>query len=447
MANNPQRQIDRFLVVSDVCYIQPDIDTALDPANLNWRHKADISWEEVVIRRPSRDCKNRDLISEKITARGLRMTLTYTEVTAEIYAFWAALFMGASTAPTGTPQNEEQLLARTGTVNSGDFKLRMVFEGRTVTTAPIAYDASNADIIAALTHSRMLFIQPGDVDITGTWGGGGLTIEFIGRLANANLPLLTVVDSTVGGGGSVGVTSVQNGDQNFHEFTRSAANEKAYFSFALGWDSVTDRVEQYAGYAVEQFNPSANLDENGQLQVVIVGPWEPYAILDTFSIPECENITPLVSEDVKVIINSNYETTDINNHSWAFNDNVPVDKRAAYGFDSVDITRLMRGDQPSYEGTTGVFASEEDPIYLLGVNERTQDPVPHVTHFGQPGDRFSIIANETKIKFGQNRITYAGSLNESVVNVIETPYKDGSDAPVSFQAWTSQTEQLLQLEP
>lgn len=446
MPNKRQRLIDRFLVVSDVCYVQPDIDTALDPANLNWRHKADISWEEVVVRRPTRDCKNQDLIAEKISTRGLRMTLTYSELTPEIFAFWGALFLGASASPTGTPANETQTISRTGTVSGGTFTITATLEGRSVTTAPIAFDATNEEIEAALTHSRMLFIQPGDVAVTGTWGTS-LTVTFGGRLANANMPLMTSNSTNITGGGSVDIAAGTAGAQYYHAITRSASNQKQYFSFALGWDSVTDRVEQYAGFVVEQFTPSVNADENAQLTVVIVGPWEPYAILESFSIPACENIDPLVSEDCKVLIDGNWETTDVNNHSWALNDNVPVDKQSAYGFDSVDITRLMRGDQPSYEATTGIFGDEESAIYVLAQTERTANPVSHTTHFGQPGNRFSVIAAETKVKFGNNRITYAGTLNESVINLIETPYKDGSNAPVRFEAYIPQSAQLLQLEP
>lgn len=448
MPNNRQRLIDRFLVVSDKCYVQPDIETALNPANINWRHKADITWEEVVVRRVRRDCKNRDIIKETLTSRGLRMTFNYTEVTPAIMAFWGALFLGASTAPTGTPADETQMLARTGTVSGGTFKLRMVFEGRTVTTAPIAWDATALDVQNAITHSRMLFIQPGDVVVEGDWDEG-MQIIFMntGRLAKANMPLFVVVDSTVTGGGSVGVSAGTNGAQYYHQFTRSASNDKQYFSFVLGWDSVTDRVEQYAGFVVEQFNPAANLDEDVQLSVVVVGPWEAFAILDDFVIPACQNIEPLVSEDVKVIIDGNWETVDINNHSWTMNDAVPTDKASANGFDSVDFTRLKRGDQPSYEATTGVFGDEESNVYDLARNERTQDPVGHVTHFGQPGNRFSIWADETKVKFGSNRLSYAGTLNESVINLVETPYKNGTNAPVRFEAYINQSQQLLQLEP
>lgn len=447
MANNRHELINRFLMVSDVCYVQPDIDTPLDPANINWRHKADISWEEVVLRRPSRDCKNQDLINEKISTRGLRMTLSYPEVTDEIMAFWGALYLGAAAAPTGTPQNETQTLSRTGTVSGGGFKVRADMEGMQVTSAVIPYDATNQEIIDALTHSRMLWIQPGDISLTGTWGTA-IVIEFIGRLEKANIPTLTIVDSTVTGGGSVGIAATQNGANKYHLFTRSASSQKQYFSFVLGWDDVADRVEQYAGYAVEQFNPSVNADENAALQVVIVGPWQPAAILEDFDIVPCENIEPIPSEDCKVIIDSNWETTDINNHSWSLNDNVPTDKASAHGFASVDITRLRRGNQPSYEATNGIFGDEESNIYDLAVNERTQDPVPHITHFGMPGHRFSVVAENAKIKFGANRLTYAGTLNESVVNTTSTAYRqtDG-DPPVYFEAYMDQTAQLLQLEP
>lgn len=440
MSNNPQRLVNRFLAVSGIGRVQTAADVGLLNAEIDTRHACQITMEELVQRREQRDCTGRDLIGEQIRTRGLRFTFQYSEITPQIAALWAAYYFGASAAPTGTPANEVQALARTGTVSSGTFRLQLAHEGFTVKTRAIAYNATTAEIAAALTEARMVFLQPGDISVTGDWGTA-MAIEFTGRMAGANLPLLTVENSTVGGGGSVGVTSTTNGEQLLHEVTRAVDDTKLRFSFALGWDDVTDRVEKYVGFVCESLQFTAEKRQAVGLTVSVVGPWEP-EIETAFSIPECENITPLMTDDCRVQVNSTWETSDLNQLNYSLNDNVPLDETSAYPFAGIDVSKLERGDQPAYEITAGVFGSEEDALYTLALNERTQAAVDVKVHLGQPGNRFSLLSPSTKIKFQNNRIAFAGSLNESVIQIIGTPY--ATSPPVEAEAYISQAEAFLQ---
>lgn len=445
--NNPQRLIDRFLALSGTGAIQTDKDTALLNAEIDTRHRCEISQTEIVLRNESRDCNGRDLMDETIRTRGLRFTFTYNEVTPQILSLWAAYFFGAISSPVGTPANESQTLTRTGTVTGGNFKLRMELEGRIVTTKPIAWNATNLDIIDKLTAARMIFIQPGDVALSGTWATA-ITVSFpnTGRLGRANLPMLQVIQDAEATltGTTPGITAAQvtPGAQNYHQGFRSVANDKVRFTFALGWEPVTTRVEKYVGFVCESFSPRLERRQNVGLTVSVVGPWDP-DIEAAFTIPACQNITPLLTDDCKVTINGSWETPDISTENYTLNDNVPTDESSAYGFDDVDIQDLERGDQPTYSIEAGIFGSEQDVIYDLAADERTADPVSYTTHFGQPGNRFSLISTRTKIKFQDQRMTSAGALRKSVIQITGTPYKNGVTPPIAWEAYLDQSTAFL----
>lgn len=446
MSNNPQRLLNRFLAMSGVGYVQSAIDVGIADADIDTRHKCDITMEEIVLRNDTRDCRGQDLINQNLRTRGLRLTLNYSEVTPAILAFWAAYYFGASANPTGSPLDEVQTITRTGTVSGGTFTLALTLEGRTVTTTPIAWNATNAAIQDALTAARMKFIQPGDVVVTGTWGTA-ITVTFGGRLAKANLAnLVADVTSLTGSIPGLTVANSAQGAQYFHAITRSTGTEKSRFSFVLGWDTVTDRFEKYIGFVCDTFNPSFPRRQNATLQVSLIGPWEP-EILTSLTVPECENITPLLTDDCKVLIDGNWETTDINTLSINLNDNVPTDEASAYGFDDVDIQTLERGDQPTYGITTGIFASEADAVYQLAYNERTEAPVDVKIHCGQPGNRLSILAPYAKVKFQNNRMTTAGTLRRSVVQLDITPFSSGGLPPVKAEAYVDQSTAFLATAP
>lgn len=437
MPNIIQRLVDRFIVVSDIGKVQTAPDVPLLNADLTTRDKCEVTMAEVIERRETRDCRNEDLIDTDITTRLLRLTLNYTEVTPHIMNRWLALFLGGVAAPVGAPANEVQTLTVTGS-GANSYVIAATLEGRTVTTKPILATGSATDIQNALTAARMLFIQPGDVVVTGV-GPFTLTFPPTGRLGRANIPLMVATPT----GGTAVITAATDGAQRLHVLTRSSSRVKPRFSFALGWENVTNRVEKYAGFVVESYNPTA--ERNGQvgLSVSIVGPWEYDSIETTFTIPNCVNITPLQVEDVKVLVDGNYQTTDVNSLAITLNDNVPVDQLSAFGWDAIDVQTLERGDQPAYDVNMSLFGSEVDAAYQLAYLERTQVPVPVIAHFGQPGNRCSILMPKTKIRFQGNRWTFVGTRNASVIQLEGTPYRDSSNPPVSAEAYDEQATAFL----
>lgn len=562
MANTRQVLTDRFVAFSGIGKKQTGFGTPLANSDLDTRDKCTITREEVPDRRVYMDCRGEDPVDTKIQSRFARYTFDYAEVTPQIIARWTAYKEGASAAPTGTPANEVQTLTRNGTVSGGTFTLALTLEGRTVTTKPIAWDATSTAIAAALTAARMKFIEPGDVTITGGtlqvetatavgnissagdlavtvtaagmpnspkqvgvavldtdddgtaiaakiraalaldadvsaffdisgatdqiiltakaaaandatmnialengtaagltedltsadttagvagtgWGATGMTLTFANRLGKTNLPLLTVDNTLITGGGTIDAAQVTPGDQNYHAMTRSTSRVKPYVTFAMGWDTVTDRVEKYADYAVDSVTPSGTLDGDVSLQVVMVGPWPEDSLEAAFDIPECVNIDPLQTKDCRIQIDGNWETTDINSINLGSNDNVPTDRLSAFGFDGMDIERLERGRQPTNTFSAAIFGSETDPIYQLALNERTEDPVAVNVHFGMPGNRCSWHFPKVQVYFQTNRLGSAGEAQYSVINIEGLPLKNANNPPFNSTAYLDQATAFL----
>ncbi|MBX3266422.1 MAG: hypothetical protein KF831_06915 [Acidobacteria bacterium] len=444
MPNTRQVLTDRFFVVNNAGKVQSAIGVPLVNGDLDTRDKCTVTREEIVTRRDYRDCRDEDLIEAKIDSRLARYTLDYAEVTPQIIARWSAMLLGAAASPTGSPSNEVQTLTRSGTVDGGTFTIALTLEGRTVTTKPIAWDATPAAIQAALTAPRMLFVQPGDVVVTGDWTGGIiLTFPNTGRLGRANLPLVVVDDAAITGGGGIDVAETTPGAQRFHDFSRSTSRVKPRVTFALGWDTDTDRVEKYADYVVEAVNPATSLDGNVTLQVQLLGPWEYDSIETAFDIPECVNIDPLQARDCRIQIDGEWQTVDINSINLSANDNVPTDRLSAFPFDGIDVQNLERGRQPAYGVSASIFGSEVDSIYQLAQNERTEDPVDVKVHFGFPGNRCTWNLPKTEIRFQSNRWGTAGEAQYATIQLEGVPFKDGLNAPLNVEAYLDQATAFL----
>jgi len=431
MPNTREVLNDRFVVFPAEGIVQAAWDTPVANADITVRHKVQIARSLDVERQEIRDCRDEDLVDRKVRTRRRTMTLTYTEVSDQILAMWTALYLGTAAAPTGTPANEVQTLTDGGTAGT----LAMTLEGRTVTTQSIPTGSTAAQIQNYLTAARMLFIQPGDVVVTGT-GPFTLTFPDTGRLGRANLP-------TIVGTGGMSVAAGTNGAQNFHAFTRSTSRTKQLISFCMGWETDIDRVEKYINYAVVSLNLTLSLDGDVGLVVTLVGMWDYDSIETTFTIPDCNNVTPMPVSDSRININSVWQTTDINSLSITVTDNVPLDRQSAYGFDGIDLQQLKRGIQPSYTFALSVFGSEVDSIYTLAHDERTQAAVPVIFHFGMPGHRVSWFFDKTELSFQSDPIGAAGALQSSVIQIDGTAFKNVTAAPFDAEAYVAQSAAFL----
>ncbi|WP_280244249.1 hypothetical protein [Nocardia abscessus] len=101
--------------------------------------------------------------------------------------------------------NEEQLVTITGSPTGGTWTL--TFQG--ATTTALAHNAAAAAVQSAL--QALSTIGTGNCTVTGA-AGGPYTVEFVGDLAQLNLPLMTATDALTGGTSpEVTVTEAQAG--------------------------------------------------------------------------------------------------------------------------------------------------------------------------------------------------------------------------------------------
>lgn len=432
MANTRNELVNRFIAFSGQGKVQSAIGTAQPNADINTRDKCTITREEVVTRRDVRDCRDSDLMDSQVITRLARYTLVYAEVTPQILARWFAWYAGGSATPTGTPTNEVQSLAV-----SADGTLSLTLEGRTVTTKTIPFAGiTAAKIQAALTTSRMFFIHPGDVVVTGASSPFTLTFPNTGRLGRANLPLV------IGTGGMV-VSATTNGDQNYHAFSRATSRVKQRFSFLLGYEDNTGTLEKYADFVCESFQPQASLSADPSLTVTIVGPWDYDSLEPTYTVPACVNPDALRTEDCKLEVNGAFQTSDLNSLTNNLNDNIPIDRLSAFAYDGMEVQTLIRGKQPTYNSSASVFGIYDAAVYILAQNERTQVPVDVIQHYGLPGNRFTLLYPNAKVRFQNNREGFVGAAETASINLEFVPFVDGVNPPIDGEAYLDQTAQFL----
>ncbi len=443
MASKPQRLINQFVAFSGAGGVQSDHNVPMDDADLDTRDKCEISVEDVVARRVILDCENRYADDETTDTRLKRFTFTYAIVTAQILARWAAYFFGSATAPTGTPQNEVQTLTRTGTVSGGTFTITFALEGRTGVTAAIPWNATPAQIATALIKQPSTIgnlIKAGDVTVTGDWTTG-IVITFTNRLERADLPLVVIGNGSLTGGGTVTVAQTTAGANKFHEFANSTDDSKAEFSFALGYKTGNLATEKYYNAVCERFDPVLNRSGDVGLTVSVLANYEAEQVAG-FSVPPCVNNPPMKTADCRIQIGTEFKTLDIFQQTMTNNDAVSVDADT-FGFDSLDPEKHERGDQPQYSIAAQIFGAPNDPDDALAVAVRSESNVAYTTHFGMPGDRFTLLAPNTRVKPQSNSRQHAGPRNRSVISLDGLPMRDGANAPVRAEAHISATSAFL----
>jgi len=431
---------DRFLAISLAGLRQNAIDEPMDAADLDYRLKCEYTRQYIDERKVVLDCDGVDIDDEKLQRSRLLLTLTFPQgVTPQIMAVFGFYYMGTSAAPVGTPANEVHTLTRVGDITSGTFKLAFPdFEGRSGTTKPIVWNATIAEIEAALTRASATIgklIKDGDVIVAGTWGAG-ITITYSERLANANLPLLTV-DNTAMVGGTVAIAATTNGAQRVHAGTRSSSRQKVKFCMAAGDKTGAVATEMLYNCAVDSFTPTiSDADDNVGLTVAIICNSTPIE-LDDFEVPACENPEPLEKKDCRIKIGSKWESLDLWSQTIALNDAILTGKEV-YGFDGEQMETVMRSRNPSYQMPTQVLASSNDAI---AATVNTKQPVE--THFGQPGNRFSVLAGNALIKRQADPYPYVGELGRSAIALDITPHRDGLNVPVKIESRLDQATQFL----
>lgn len=444
MANARWRKIHQFVAFSGAGKKQAAYDDFMLHADIDTRDACEVEQNDNVERRQEFDCDGVDLIKEPIANRYVQFRLTYSKFTAQIAARFTAYKEGVAGASSGAAANEVLTITRNGTVSGGSFTISITHEGKTGTTEAIAFDASNAVILAALlkkTGSATAmgkFFKPGDIAVSGTWGSA-ITLTYGGRYANTNMTELTTVDTSLTGGGSLDVATTVPGDSELHAISRSTDGTLPLFSMAMGDKNESVATEVYGNCAVESIDYDFNQGENVQMVVVINAYFVPEKT-ELFDVPACVNITPVKTEDCKFRINSNWETPDVFSCRFSHANNIPVE--AAQGYDDIDITTAwQRGDIPTQGFTASIFGSSDTALYQLAEAEETAgNEVAWVIYLGNGGDRLTISSATTKIYFQSTRNGFEGPLRQSTMNLVGSPH---ASPPLTFAYNGVQTATFL----
>lgn len=128
--------------------------------------------------------------------------------------------------PDNDPQNEIQEVVVDAT--AGNFELRLSNLVGSRDSTPISFDASAAEVQAALEamgppNGKLPGLSPGDVTVGGP-AGGPWTIEFTGALADTDIRQLQTVESTLSGGGELATVGTPQGGANFEICVPSAGD-------------------------------------------------------------------------------------------------------------------------------------------------------------------------------------------------------------------------------
>ena len=443
--NSRWRKINRFLAISGIGKKQSGLGEFLADADLDTRENCQLEIDVEVERGAERSCDNRDLTSEPVKSRYRKFRLTYDNPTPQQMFRMIAYKEGAVTAPVATSANEAQTLTRTGNVTGGTFPISLNdLEGRSGVTKQIPFNAAALQIQAAIIdQSKSLgkIIRPGDIAASGDWTTG-IVLTFAKRLGNMNLPLLEVDNSSITGGGTIVVTQTTAGDQNYHTAQRSADGTKALFTVATGDQTGSIATRKYGDAVVDSIDFTANTDQtNVQMVVTILCNFNPEDI-SNFSVPPCVKLPAVRVEDVRLEIDGTFENRNLVNHAISVSDNIPV--KSAFVFDDIDVSAaFVAGDQPTQQFTTEIFGDSNHPLYALAENEYVEgNEVEFITHFGNPGNRFSVIADETKIKPQGQLEGFSGEANQSTVKITGTPYAI-TDIPVRYEAYLDQAVAFL----
>lgn len=441
--NERWRKINQFLAVSGIGMQQPALGTPLADADIDTRDKCDIEERNVVDRTDEYNCDEVDLIDQPIRRRSKQFRFTYTRPSPQIMARYLAYFLGVAASPTGSPANEVKTLTRSGTVSGGTFTITFTLEGRTGVTEAIAWNASTSALQAALINAAKSIgrlIKNGDVVVTGDWTTG-MICTFGGRLAHADLPVFTIGNSLITGGGTVVSAETTDGANKYHAITRSTDQSKPLFSFATGEKNGVIATRKFHDAVVESIDFTTDINQvNVQMVVVVSANFNPDAITG-FSVPACVSVTPCRVFDCRVKVNSEWQSSDVVSLNATLNDNIPIE--GGFNYDDIDpSTEWQRGDKPTQDFAMEIYGDTDDTLYALADNEVTQDPVAVLLHYGNPGNRVTLNAPETKIKFQDNPTGFAGPMNQSTIKVNGTPYGISGD-PFSVDCYLDQTDAFL----
>lgn len=360
------------------------------------------------------DCDNVHIVKEPVNSQVDRWTVSYP-ATAQMIAKRLAFAKGAAAAPTGTPADEIQT-ATDANIDGGAAAITFDFEGKSATTAAIAWNATAGEWQAAL--EELDSIGEGNVSVAGTLATG-LAVTFIGRFAKANVPLLTFGAGFTDGGSPITPTFVQStaGANYYHLLTKSASDILPEFSFYTGWQAITGSYKKNKNAVINRVVLTIPRRRMATVQVEILASSD--TELDpTFTVPACVIPDPVKAADCRVQWDGDWVTGDVEQIVYELNNNIAVDD-TLFAFDGIDISAPERAERFTETISLQIQGSEADALYQDCKDELEK---PLVLYVGVPGERVVITIPKLSGKL-DGGITFNAAA-KSVINVAGQPHKD-----------------------
>lgn len=431
VTGSTKRQETYFLAWSSDFKQQTALDTPLANGDI------DILLPLVEPSRPQReqsretiyDCDGVHIRQTYVNSEMMRWNFS-VQPSSRMFAGFMSLAKGAASAFSGSAASEVQTV--TSTATGGTFTLSMTYEGRTGTTAPIAYNASAATIKAALEGMQRP-IGAGDIaTVTGTMATS-IVITFGGKLANVNVPLMTIDNASMTGG-TASISQTTPGANKTCAITRASSADLPLVSFVIGYRGDTASYKKYYNQAVNSVTLNINKGQISQIDIEVVGSTR-YTSEPTFSVPTCINYDPIRAVDTRLNIDSNWVTGDTRAVTYTLSNNIPTDQDA-FPFDSIYMQNFERGLRQTESLSFSVDGCETDDVYVWA-DGLTEKPVD--IYFGAPSNRAVLSIPTCELMTGTPDIAYTPA-GRTFINVIGEPHKDsvlGTYSKVDYYENTS----------
>lgn len=428
------------LLMSGVGLKQTDKDTPLDVADLDFRINVtsrnyvntDKTIEEIF------DCVAEEIVEKEVTRviRRLPIEGQFNGKTAAILASYA---MGVAASPTGATTNEVQSLVVDGT--GGQFNFELAYDGMT----------RNVNIpVAGLTAAKVKhFIESldnigfGNTTVT---GAGTFTITYVGKRAGADIPLPTVDDSLVtGGGASASITQTTAGNQKSHAITElpPALYQPPYTSFGIMFEDEVGSERELVGAVMDNIKFTGS-GADGKITFsgdIIARDLIPAAGLE---VPTCVVYRPQRTADCLFVRNGSDLTDILREFEYSFNNNT-LTGDTAYTGRGVRPNRLERANKRTRQLTFGLLGGITNDIYQEAeANPEGNVLAVYALRIGTAGDGLTVnIPNGlTELNTGGG-LTFDGESEEAVDRLIVTPTKQGVTLPTNIVAKVPIATQLL----
>jgi len=375
------------------------------------------------------DCTGQELLLELLTGRIARLTLDFDGDPNIIAGLTAGAF-GVAAAPAGGTSETQTL---TITATGGTFSLTVSVGANSQTTAPLPFNATSADIEAAI--AALSNVGPGDITVA---GDGPHVFTFGADLGSQDVQLITVNTFGLTGGTGTNVVTV-SGVGRTHPISRLSGFTLPYFTFYVGFRDSDEQPVIFKNAVVDSLRVRSSSRTRVSGSVTLVGSGELEQAVG-YNMPPCYDPLPLRFGDCQMnIAGTDYIAANLAREFEVGYDNGVVGQ---YDGQGVDVTRLERADvRPAYMNMF-VLGEPGDNLFNLA---SAKTKLPASTRIGPVGRHVLYSIPSGIIRLTPERIRFGGDPPESELAITVRPTKISGDAttPINATAVIGQSTALL----